>query len=407
MPVSSTASSLVDDFNNESKRRLLLFFDKDGGHPVAENAEAAEDLQSHPPERFWMQTDFLLWRIKGSNIPPLVSTGASTDPSPGALNSPNTKVLFGGSELDYSDRSGGQFKFGWWLDDERRWGLEGGYFFLGGRSVEQTFSSPGNPPLAVPFFNLNTGMPDSSLVAYPGIISGHINVEAPSFLQSAEANLVTTLLKTEHFQLEGLVGFRYAGLNEGLYLRESSLVGVADSLAPMLPGLAALDGRTLSVSDFFDTRNNFYGGQFGTRADFFYKRFTFSILAKVAIGMSNESVDIHGATSVNTQPATAYGAGLLAGTEYGGHFTHNAFAVVPEFGVNLGFQLTDHIRVAAGYNFLYWSNVVRPGDQIDTAINTAFVPMTGATGGPARPAFNFRSTDFFAYGVNFSLEVRY
>ena len=31
----------------------------------------------------------------------------------------------------------------------------------------------------------------------------------------------------------------------------------------------------------------------------------------------------------------------------------------------------------------------------------------GAVGGPNRPAFAFRSTDFFAHGANFGVEIRY
>ena len=52
-----------------------------------------------------------------------------------------------------------------------------------------------------------------------------------------------------------------------------------------------------------------------------------------------------------------------------GHFSQSQFAVVPEIGVKLGYQLTPNLRLQAGYNFLFWSNVVRPGQQIDTSVN--------------------------------------
>jgi hypothetical protein len=402
--------TVVEESPAESKRLLFSLVNREANNPIAESAEAAEGQESHQPERFWMRANFLLWRIKGANVPPLVTNGGAGDASPGALGLADTKVLFGGSGLDYSDRSGGDFRIGWWLDDEKRWGLEGGYFFLAGRAYSQSFSSPGNPPLAVPFFNVATNAPDANLVAYPGIISGHVTVEAPSFLQSAEANVVSTLMKTDHFHLEGLAGFYYAGLNEGLYLQQASLVGLAPQYMAMLPGLAAMNGNTIAINDYFDTRNSFYGAQVGTRAEFVYKRLSLSILTKVAIGASVETVNIRGLTNIDAQPASVTNAGLLAVSSNSGQFTRSTFAVVPEIGLNLGFQLTDHIRVCAGYSFLYWSSVARPGDQVDTAINPNLVPTSntyGLAAGPARPAFNFHATDFFAYGVNFGCEFRY
>jgi hypothetical protein len=376
--------------------------------PVAENAELAEDLKGPDLERsrFWSNVDFMLWRIKGANVPPLVTTGALTDPLPGALSSASTTILFGGSGLDYQDRSGGRFRIGLWLDQELQWGLSGSYFFLAGRSIAYSVSSPGNPVLAVPFFNVNTGAADSSLITYPGVMSGHIAVDAPSFLQSAEANLTALLWYTPHFHLQGLVGFRYVGLNEGLHIEQSSLV----NLAPQYVGLVPFNGNTIAIDDSFDTRNHFYGAQIGASAEFLYKRLSLEISAKAALGASNQVVAIHGSTTIDTQPVTAANAGLLALSSNSGQFSRTVFAVVPEVAVNLGFQLTDHIRMVGGYNFLYWSSVARPGDQIDTSISPNLVPTSnnyGTPAGQARPTFAFHSTDFFAHGVNLGLEIRY
>ncbi len=61
-----------------------------------------------------------------------------------------------------------------------------------------------------------------------------------------------------------------------------------------------------------------------------------------------------------------------------------------------------------GYDFLYWSSVARPGDQIDRTVNsTQIAPRTGPFTGPARPAFEFKNTDYWAHGVNFGVEFRY
>jgi len=162
------------------------------------------------------------------------------------------------------------------------------------------------------------------------------------------------------------------------------------------------------VNDRFDVQNNFFGGQLGARAEVRWERLSLNLLAKVALGDSSETVSIHGSTQIDTQPEI--GAGLLALSSNSGRFQHNAFAVVPEVNVSIGFQVTEHFRAFAGYSFLYWSQVARPGDQVDLGLNENLVPTSktfGAAGGPPRPAFALHSTDFWAHGINLGLEFRY
>jgi hypothetical protein len=83
---------------------------------------------------------------------------------------------------------------------------------------------------------------------------------------------------------------------------------------------------------------------------------------------------------------------------------------VPEVGVNLAYQLTGNVRVNLGYTFLYWSNVVRPGDQVDTVIDISqipnFRPNVPFTGIPA-PTVVPNDTDIWAQGLNAGLEFRW
>lgn len=374
--------------------------------PVADDAEAAEELIPKKA-RFWMRSEFLLWWIKTANLPPLVTTGDFTEARPGALDSLSTQILFGGASTDFQHRTGGRFTGGYWFDDEQDVGIDAGYFFVGGRALGQTFTSPGNPVLAVPFFNTSTGMQDSSLVTYPGIMSGSVSVAAMTFLQGADANLSKSLWQSEHCRLTALGGFRWVGLTEGVEIDATSLV----QLAPQFQGFGIpFDGNTILVKDRFDTRNNFYGGQLGMRFDVQRKRFTLELLGKVALGVTNQAATIHGFTGIDTQPPVAVPAGLYAVGSNSGTFTRNVFGVVPEVGANLKFQLTEHIHVFGGYSFTYWNNVARPGDLIDQAVNPNQVPTSatfGATGGPARPGFQFHSSSFFAQGANFGMEFRW
>jgi hypothetical protein len=133
----------------------------------------------------------------------------------------------------------------------------------------------------------------------------------------------------------------------------------------------------------------------------------------VALGVTDEDIDINGTTVIAPpgRPVVVANGGLLALPSNIGRFDRNRFAVVPEVDLNVGYQITPYVRAFVGYTFLYWSNVARPGDQIDRVINPAQLPTTPVTGaqtfGPARPAPLLRDTDFWAQGINFGVEVRF
>ena len=140
----------------------------------------------------------------------------------------------------------------------------------------------------------------------------------------------------------------------------------------------------------------------------FFGRFSLGGFTKIALGNVHESVSITGNTvfqPVGMMPFTQPG-GLLAQGSNIGTFHQNRFAVVPEVGVKVGYRITDWCRAFVGYNFLYVSDVMRPGDQIDLRLNTAQIPRIGqpqaAPIGP--PIIPFRHTDYWAQGVNFGFQ---
>ena len=93
-----------------------------------------------------------------------------------------------------------------------------------------------------------------------------------------------------------------------------------------------------------------------------------------------------------------------------GHSSRDVFTAVPEIGINVIVDLSANVRVGIGYNFTYISSVVRPGDQMDPKINRNQVPIDpgfGTPGGPDRPSFDMKSTDFWAQGLNLSVEFRF
>ena len=81
---------------------------------------------------------------------------------------------------------------------------------------------------------------------------------------------------------------------------------------------------------------------------------------------------------------------------------------MPELGFTVGYYLTPRMKVFAGYNILYWTNVARSGGLIDPVVNPNLLqPGTSAAAVPARPAQQIQFTDLWAQGVNVGLEIRY
>ena len=66
-------------------------------------------------------------------------------------------------------------------------------------------------------------------------------------------------------------------------------------------------------------------------------------------------------------------------------------------------------RLFAGYDFLYWNQVVRPGSQIDRNVNLTQSTLlgNGALTGSASPNPLFSRTDFWAQGMTFGFEFRF
>src|SRR5439155_13477871 len=163
----------------------------------------------------------LTWWVKRNPVPvPLLTAGSPTDAVPGAIGQPGTVVLFGNEDVGMGTFFGGRFNAGFWFDSENTFGIQGGYFFLSGRSVSRSIASDstGSPVLANPFFNVVTGTEDSSLVAFPGLVAGVASLSLSTRLQGAEINGLYTFRSGPNGRLSLLAGFRYLDLHERLEL---------------------------------------------------------------------------------------------------------------------------------------------------------------------------------------------
>jgi hypothetical protein len=344
---------------------------------------------------------------------PLVTASQSAASTAGRLGGQDTAVLLGGSGVDFRGFSGGRVTAGVWLDADGSIGLEGRGFVLESRPAVSRFSSDqnGNPRLGIPFFNAQTGNEDNAAFAVPGSLTGAIGASYSSQLWGAEGNVVVNVFRDWARGIDILAGFRYAGLEERLTLTGSSVplnnVGVA--FEGVLLSAPAITGTT----DTFRTLNSFYGGQIGVQGELRRGCFFVDLGCRVALGVTHQEVDVAGQSSLSIGSVglvrTAPG-GVFAQPSNVGRVTNDVFAVLPEVEAKLGYQLNRHWRVHVGYTFLYWSNVARAGEQIDRAVAPSQAPTFGEFNpqvGATRPMPLVRTTDYWATGVSFGVELRY
>lgn len=385
------------------------------------------------PGQFYSSAEYMLLWTKGDKLPPLITTGQpGTLTTTGALGQPGTQVLFGDEDVDDDLRSGGRLTVGYWLNDHQTIGWEGRVFFTAENNTDFHASSNGSTVLARPYTNLdlvNRGLvpnlavnPNNALpIAFPSIgspfagnTSGSATVLTSNSVWGLETNARINMGGNCQYRADMLVGFRYLNVEDELSI--SSVSRPANGFAvfrdPPTLGPTVSNARSVTVSDSFNTRNNFYGGQVGAHIDCRRGRLSGEMIAKLAIGCVNQNVDIQGTSTLvqNNGTTTTVPGGLLAQTSNIGDHNRNTFGIVPELGFNVGYNVTNNIRGFAGYSILYWrADVVRPGSEIDQIINPALIPTVNNALGSnqQRPAFQFVDDDFWVQGVNFGIEITF
>ncbi len=416
------------------------------------------------PSLVYLRGEYLLWWIDGMDTPPLVTTTTDTTelgailPNPGVppgdrLAFPNTSILYGGNSILEDSRSGFRISMGTWLDDERKQALEGDYLFLG--EQDETFTAggvDGSPIISRPYFELVPFTLDAmgQMVFLPpreaaeqvssALLNGDVTVTSRSEFQGAGVSLRHNLFRSgcadifcgdsvgcgelidcgsgplgcgsgcgslgDRRYVDFLVGFRWYQLQERLQIFEDLEVNVTDPEFILPPDFPP-NGTRSTVTDLFTTNNDFVGGEIGFDWGIERNRWSLGLLSKLAIGNNRQEVIISGGTTltpVQGDPPPPQEGGLLAQVSNIGRYERDSFSVIPELDINLGYKLTQNLKLRVGYTFLYWTDVVRPGDQIDREINGTLVPRFGeepnAVIPPFRPQFVFNETNVLIQGIN-------
>jgi Putative beta barrel porin-7 (BBP7) len=367
----------------------------------------AVDFDKQLGTRFWGSAEYLLWWTRGQNLPPLATTSPPGTPinQAGVLGAPGTSILIGDSRANTDPLSGGRFTLGYWVDDCYLTGIGVSFFFLGRNTNNYSAASQGDPILARPFFDVTLPGQAAQLTAFPNVAAGRVDVSSSTELLGADVflrrNICASCCPCNSYRLDAIVGYRYLQLRDCLDINESLTSTDRSPLAPPV-------GTTFDISDRFHTENYFNGGELGLQYQFIRGRVSFDVLTGVALGCTERVTTINGNTRI-TLPGQApmnFPGGVLALETNSGRYTDHVFSVIPEVRLSMGYQVTERLRVFVGYNFLYWNNVVRAGDQVDLHINPNFLPPV-VGGDPRNPAFLNRSSGYWAQGISFGVSYNY
>ncbi len=348
----------------------------------------------------WGKAEYLLWWTKGIDVPTLVttSTAGTGVGTAGILGEANTQILQGAGNLGTGPHSGGRISFGWWLDACENKGIEASYLNTGRATATFQADSNATSILARPFFDTQTGTEAAMLVAHPDLLTGSITVEASTELQAADVLYRSRLFDRRNGHVDFVLGYRFARLDEHLRIGQSSQwTAVQGQIIP---------GTTKSLYDLFDTSNQFHGAELGVEFRERVGRWSLDLQAKLGVGNTNSQVLIDAVTQTTVPGggSASFPGGLLAQETNMGRYERNNFGVLPEFGVTLGYDLTGRLRATFGYNFLYWPQVARPGEQID--LGASQLPPEAIVGA-GRPEFDFSRSSFWAQGMQFGLDYRF
>ena len=348
--------------------------------------------------RFSVGAEALLWWFKGASAPPLVTDGL--------LGQPGTRTLLGGEDVDTNPNPGFRLTGTYSLDE--RWGVEGSVFYVPTRSTSRSVSSSGqfgSKDLSIPFFDVTRNRESDTALSSAGVFSGRATEEFSNSFLGAELNGTYRIPLAMPLRLEALGGIRYLRLRESYTFSTDS------------PDIPPQPTGVFRTTDQFDTWNNFIGLQVGARARGDWGPWFGMAALKVGLGGMIETVEINGQLVTdeftnNVGPPQTFAGGYFALPTNIGSRTRTVFAVVPELGLNVGYRITPRLSVFLGYTFLYASNVVRAPQQVNRNINpTQATAITGDLSSPlkgaAEPSFKFKSSDFWAQGLNIGLAFRF
>jgi hypothetical protein len=356
--------------------------------------------------RAWVRGEYLLWLTDTLRTPSLITTSptGTLRATAGVLGEAGTTGLYGASTINNDPHSGGRLRGGYWWNDANRIGIEGEIFMLDEQSSQYQATSTGDPIIARPFYDIVNGQETAELVAFPDVVRGSIQATALTNLASGGIwmrfdphGIGSPCEVRSGRKLNWVIGYRYMRLEDALGIRED-----LESLDMANPG-------TFVIQDGFKTDNKFHGIEVGAVYEADRGPFAIEAYSKIAIGNNHQDAEIFGFSDITEMGLLErFPGGVLAQRTNIGSYSRNELALIPQVSVTFGWQITRRFNLTAGYTLVYFSNVVRAGDQISRDINpNLFPPEADPFSGPLRPEFAWRESDFWAHGLSFGGDFRW
>lgn len=344
------------------------------------------------PNLWWFNFNLMFGFRKGRSYPALVTTDPSTEDSTTAGVLPGATILYGADAEDRNTQMqpGASFDFGTWLNDCQSVGFGGRYFFLGDDNGDFSTNSGEHSVLAIPFFSVDLGAPSALLLAHPDIggevRSGSVAIRASNQVYGFDAYARFLYCRTPNGRIDFITGWHTSNVN--------------DTFALLMQTDANQANNDIRLLDEFNTQNTFNGVTLGIMTEHQCCCWTVRTRNRVSVGNMHQQVDINGGTTVNGVLDQNEPGGLFTAASNIGNYSQDQFAAVTEANIAVGYHINPNMQLAVGYNLMYWSNVVRPGGQIDTTIDDANVP-------PTRPTFNFNTSSFWTQSVTLNLNCEF
>lgn len=354
--------------------------------------------------------EYNMWWNKTRSVPPLVTTSPAGTPLSSVGVLPGAQLLFGDEKVGDGIGNGGRLTVGRYLDRYDSVAIAAKFWAFRGNDGDFDATSGGLTNLAMPYNDtrFNPYQPAAYLVGYTpdGVTpfsSGSINIQDRLDMIGFETYLQFLVWEDQGVRYDFVGGYHFLRLDNGLNIRSNQVSQNAAYISPV--------GTTFDISDTFEGRNQFHGGEIGLSAATSDGPWQFSVLGKMSVGNMRQTILIDGNTVVTApgNPPDVRNEGLYALGTNQGRYSRDRIGYIPELNAKIGYQVHPNVTLSVGYTFMYINNVVLGGDQVDSNLNLSQtnggVPVGFDT---TRPRFlGFRETDYWVQGINFGVEGKF
>lgn len=342
--------------------------------------------------------DYLLFNFRDGPCPPVIQH-VPTNRFQVNLDPDAAQTIYGDG-IRHHAFSGLHLNAGAWFTDT--FGVDGSFTGFETKSKNFFIESNGEPSIGRFYTDVTNSSRPLTYLVYSdpdGSQSGSVLVTSPVRFWHADVNARTNGYSVFADRTDWLVGFRYADLRDGIYVRDFTQRNDATR--------ASLTGE-----DNFSATNQFYGGQVGFNS--WYELgcgFTMDVTGKFAVGGLRRQAVIDGFTTERRNGVvvrTVPGDVLTQPTNIGS-YSETHISIMPELMVKLGYQILPGVNVSVGYDIIAITGVTRAGSVIDYGVNPAVNPYltASAQSDARRPEFNFGGTDFWAQGMTLGVTFTY